>query len=114
MYRTGRRLDGDVVRCFFRWERRAGTPVRAGFSVSAKTFNAVGRNRTRRVMRASFAAVRPALVAACGNPPGALTLLFVYRGARRAGSGRPDAAKIRDDIARMCGSLCATVEKERM
>jgi len=113
MYRTGRRLDGDVVRCFFRWERGAGTPVRAGFSVSAKVFNAVRRNRARRVMRASFAGGAAALEAARGDSSRSLTLLFVYRGKTGAAAGRPDAAQIRQDIARMCTTLCATMEKER-
>jgi len=113
MYRTGRRLDGDVVRCFFRWERGAGTPVRAGFSVSAKLFNAVRRNRARRVMRASFDAGREGLARARGDAPRALTLLFVYRGRPGVPAGVPDAARIREDIARMCRTLCATMEKEQ-
>jgi len=114
MYRTGRRLDGDVVRCFFRWEHGAGTPVRAGFSVSAKLFNAVRRNRARRVMRSSFAAERGALLEARGDAARALTLLFVYRGRRGLASGPPDAGGIREDIARMCTTLRATMEKERL
>jgi len=114
MYRTGRRLDGDVVRCFFRWERGAGTPVRAGFSVSAKLFNAVRRNRARRVMRSSFVAERGALLEAHGDVTRVLTLLFVYRGRRGLSSGPPDAAGIRGDIARMCTTLRATMDKERL
>jgi len=113
MYRTGRRLDGDVVRCLYRWERGAGTPVRAGFSVSAKLFNAVRRNRARRVMRASFDAGREALAAARGDAHRALTLLFVYRGLQGTPAVGPDAARIREDIARICRTLCATMEKER-
>ena len=113
MYRTGRRLDGDVVRCFFRWERGAGTPVRAGFSVSAKLFNAVRRNRARRVMRSSFAAERRALLGVQEGAARALTVLFVYRGRRGVTAGPPDAAGIRGDIARMCTTLRATMEKER-
>jgi len=113
MYRTGRRLDGDVVRCFFLWNRGAGTPVRAGFSVSAKLMNAVRRNRARRVMRSSLDAALPALTAARGDAPGTLTLLFVYRGAAGGAAGGPDAPGIRRDIDRMCRTLSATMAKER-
>ena len=43
-----------MVRCFFRWEAGAGTLVRAGFSVSSRRYNAVRRNRAKRLMRAAY------------------------------------------------------------
>jgi len=101
------------MRCFFRWEIGAGTPVRAGFSISAKKYNAVKRNRARRLMRAAYDLEREALTRAAEKAGGALNVLFVYNGAGDAKPARAGFECVKGDMSSMCRKICAAAERER-
>jgi ribonuclease P protein component len=105
LYRDGSRLDGEVIRCFFRCEEGAGASVRAGFSVSGRLFGAVMRNRMKRLMRAAFDAERDVVD---GRPfEGRLTAVFVYRGSRAKPAERLKMQDVRQDMQRFCRTLAA-------
>jgi ribonuclease P protein component len=107
LYRSGRKIDGEVLRCFFRWESGAGTRVRAGFSISAKRFNAVRRNRAKRIMRAAYDRERETLTGAAVKAGGALNLLFVYSGENDPGARRFEFERVRGDMNELCRKVCA-------
>jgi len=113
LYRSGRRFDGEVLRCFFRWEIGAGTPVRAGFSISAKKYNAVKRNRARRLMRAAFDLEREGLTGVAEKAGGALSVLFVYGGGKEMEQVRFVFESIRGDMNSICRKICTAAGRER-
>jgi ribonuclease P protein component len=113
LYRSGRRFDGEVLRCFFRWESGAGTPVRAGFSISAKKYNAVKRNRAKRLMRAAFDLEREEVARAAGRAGGALSVLFVYNGGKDETQARFVFESVREDMSSICRKICAVAGRER-
>lgn len=112
LYRSGRKLDGEVLRCFFRWEIGAGTPVRAGFSISAKKYNAVKRNRARRLMRAAYDLERDGLAGAAEKTGGVLSLLFVYVGGKEIKTARFVFESVRGDMSSICRKICAAAVRE--
>jgi ribonuclease P protein component len=112
LYRSGRRFDGEVLRCFFQWESGAGTPVRAGFSISAKKYNAVKRNRARRLMRAAYEQEREGLAGASGKAGIVLSVLFVYNGGKDLKSARFGFESVRRDMSAICRKICAGAGRE--
>jgi ribonuclease P protein component len=113
LYRSGRKIDGEVLRCFFRWESGAGTPVRAGFSISAKKYNAVKRNRARRLMRAAFDLEREGLAGVAEKTGGALSLLFVYDGGKEMNQARLVFESVRREMSSICRKICIAAGRER-
>jgi ribonuclease P protein component len=112
LFRSGRKFDGEVLRCFFRWESGAGTPVRAGFSISAKKYNAVKRNRARRLMRAAFDPERENLARVAEKAGSALNLLFVYTGGKDVKPAGFVFESVRGDMSSICRKICAAAGRE--
>jgi ribonuclease P protein component len=100
LFERGSKLDSGLVRCFFRFDQGAGTPLRAGFSVSSRTFNAVKRNRIRRLMRVAFDS--EAEILRSGAVGGELKLVFVFRGREGFPVGKLRLADLRNDIGAVC------------
>jgi len=113
LYRYGRRIDGEVLRCFFRWETGAGTLVRAGFSISAKRYNAVKRNRAKRLMRAAFDLERAPLTGAAETAGKPLSVLFVYSGAGKPAPEHFTLEPIRTDLGSLCRKVSSLAGRER-
>ena len=112
LYRSGRRIDGEVLRCFFRWETGAGTLVRAGFSISAKRYNAVKRNRAKRLMRAAFDLERARWLRTAEAAGRRLSVLFVYSGTREATPEHFTLEPIRMDLGSLCRKVSALAARE--
>jgi ribonuclease P protein component len=111
LYREGFRLEGKVIRCFFRCEEGAGASVRAGFSVSGRQCGAVMRNRLKRLMRAAFDAEKS--VIGTRVPQGRITALFVYRGSQTKPADRLHLQDIRPDMEQFCRALAAAKQGHR-
>jgi ribonuclease P protein component len=110
--RYGKRFDGEVLRCFCRWEIGAGTLVRAGFSVSARAYNAVRRNRARRLMRAAFDREHEGLACAADKAGRGLSLLFVY-GGKHGREEQFSFTRVSGDMNSLCRKVIAVAEKQR-
>ena len=87
--------------------------MRAGFSVSAKTYNAVKKNRAKRLMRAAYEQERKDLADAAGKAGGALSVLFIYKGGKDVSSGPVVFERVRGDMSSICRKLCVAGERER-
>jgi len=106
LYESGRSLQGELLRCFVRIDTGAGTPIRAGFSVSSRSFNAVRRNRVRRILRAAFDAERANLTRAAVNAERRISMLVVYRGRSGLPVERLQLADVRSDMAAFSRKIC--------
>ena len=104
---SGKKIEGELLRCVFCVDRGAGTRVRAGFSVSRKVGGAVMRNRVRRLMRVAYDAesgrLRAAPVAA------ALDIVFVYKGRKGVPAGRLTLPRLQGDMAALCERCAASL-----
>lgn len=107
LFEQGTKLDSGLLRCFFRYERGAGTPLRAGFSVSSRAFNAVKRNRIRRLMRAAFDAEAPVLRSAAGS--GTISIVVVFRGRPGPRVERLALAAVQSDMRTLCLQCTARI-----
>jgi len=110
LFEQGTKLDSGLLRCFFRYERGAGTPLRAGFSVSSRTFTAVKRNRIRRLMRAAFDAEAASLRSAAGS--GTISMVIMFRGRPGYRVERLPLAAVQDDMRALCRQCAARVSAE--
>ena len=113
LYRSGRKVDGEVVRCFFRWETGAGTRVRAGFSVSARRYNAVRRNRAKRLMRAAYDRERDMLAGAAETAGDSLNVLFIYNGGKGTRQAPFRFDRVSMDMNSLCRKVCAAAVRGR-
>jgi ribonuclease P protein component len=105
---TGERIEGELLRCFFRLERRAGTRVRAGFSISStRTRSAVKRNRVKRLMRAAFDAEGGRLRSSVVD--GSLAIVFVFKGRKGTAVERLGLGPVQSDMASLCRRCAATL-----
>lgn len=100
LFERGAKLDSGLVRCFFQFDQGAGTPLRAGFSVSSRVFNAVKRNRIRRLMRVAFDS--EAEILRSGAAAGGLRLVFIFRGREGFPVGKLRLADLRIDMRALC------------
>jgi ribonuclease P protein component len=114
LYRSGRKVDGEVVRCFFRWGTGAGTRVRAGFSVSARRYNAVRRNRAKRLLRAAYDRERGALAGAAEIAGDSLNVLFVYSGGKDTPGTPFRFDRVSMDMNSLCKKVCAAAGRRRI
>ena len=99
------RLEGDLLRLFFRSVRGAGTQVRAGFSVSARFFNAVSRNRIRRLLRSAFEVEGPRVQARAEVFGCTLELLFVYKGSKSLLPNRVRLSDVLEEMSALCSKI---------
>jgi len=99
------RLEGDLLRLFFRSVRGAGTQVRAGFSVSARLFNAVSRNRVRRLLRRAFEVEGPKVKARAEASGCDLEMLFVYKGSPSLLPNRMRLSDVLQEMAELCSRI---------
>jgi ribonuclease P protein component len=105
VFSLGRRIDGDLLQCFF--IAQPGEGIAAGFAVSSKRFNAVRRNRLRRLMRVAFARERSVLVPPLGRNRMSASIVFVFRPAKNVVGARLRLEPVQKDIAAICGKIAA-------
>ncbi|MEW6510403.1 MAG: ribonuclease P protein component [Bacteroidota bacterium] len=107
VYEEGIRIEGEILRCFARYEQGNGRALLAGFSVPAKRFNAVRRNRLRRLMRAAFDTESEVLQAAAAG--GRLSVVFVFKGRQGIAAERLGVAQVSKDMESLCRRCVATL-----
>ena len=108
LYVSSQRLDAELVRCFFILQHTKGhVPLRAGFAVPSKAYNAVRRNRLRRLMREAFASERESIVSALQGSQTSAVLLFAFRGGQGIRIDRLMLHHVHADIAMLCRAVAA-------
>ena len=110
LYASGRRADGELIRCLFLLENASTAELLTGFAVPRGTCSAVRRNRLRRLMREAFRQEREALRAALHASHCSARILFVYRGKRDLPVERVTFSAVRGDVANLCRAMMSKLE----
>ena len=110
LYASGRRADGELIRCLFLLENASAVELLAGFAVPRRTCNAARRNRLRRLMREAFRQEREALRASLQDSRCSARILFVYRGKRDIPVDRVKFLAVRGDVAKLCRAVMSKLE----
>jgi ribonuclease P protein component len=110
LYASGRRADGEFIRCVYLLEEAAPGELRAGFAIPRRTCNAVRRNRLRRRMREAFRPERERLRSAVRVAGCSAFVLFVFKGKRDVPVERIPFPPIQRDIANFCSLLVSRLE----
>lgn len=113
LYASGRRVDGELIRCLFLLENVPGPALLTGFAVSRRTCNAVRRNRLRRLMREAYRRERDILWSALQTSRCSASVLFVFKGKRDLPVERVTFSLVHRDIARLCRGLASKPELRR-
>ena len=102
----GGQIEGKFLRCYYLLSEESETPLRVGFAVSSRVFNAVRRNRIKRMLREAFRLVYGDLPRGydfvCVPRVGAVGTLSEYQEAirtlasRAAAGWRPRRGQIED------------------
>ena len=89
----GARIDGRLLSCFCLSGHSGQGGIKVGFTVPARKYNSVQRNRLKRIMRAGFVEARPILQGA------RCELVLFYKGSPELHVNRVRLVHIVDDIA---------------
>ena len=110
LYASGRRADGELIRCLFLLEKASTAELLTGFAVPRRTCNAARRNRLRRLMREAFRQEREALRAALQASQCSARILFVFRGKRDLPVERMKLSSVRKDMGSLCRAVMSKLE----
>lgn len=80
-----------------------------GYAVSSRLYNAVRRNRVKRLMRAAFAGEAGALASALAGSGSSVRLLFVFKGGKGVDVDRLKLLRVQKDIVGLSRTVAARV-----
>ena len=101
----GRKIGGALTVCVYLVDRAEKAALRVGFAVSSRQFNAVRRNRVRRLMREAVRHECTPLYAALTQLRVSADLVMVFRPRPNLDVHRLTLAPFRSDVADVLGRL---------
>ncbi len=101
----GRKIGGALTLCVYLLERTEKAALHVGFAVSSKQFNAVRRNRVRRLMREAVRFECAPLCVALSQHSVSADLVFIFRPRPNIDVQRLSLASLRADVADVFGRL---------
>jgi ribonuclease P protein component len=114
VFALGHRLEGSLVRAVLLVERPSDAGVRIGYSISSRRYNAVTRNRLRRLMREAVIRELPVLASSVCREGCAVSVVFVWRSSPSVDVRRLGHQPVASDVSRLCNQvvkLCSKVQR---
>jgi len=105
MYTRGRRLDAELVRCIYLFVPEASPSAQVAFTAPSHVFNAVRRNRLKRLMREAFAREWHALQEDLEHASVSASLLFIFKAKKGSQGIRPTLQLVHKSVASLCTTL---------
>jgi ribonuclease P protein component len=105
----GRKIGGALTLCVYLIERTERAALHVGYAVSSKRFNAVRRNRVRRLMREAVRFESVQLCRVLAELSFSADLVFIFRPRPDVDTQRLSLAPMRADIADVLGRLAARI-----
>jgi ribonuclease P protein component len=105
----GRRIEGVLLRCSFTACPDPAVPLRVGFRVSAKRYNAVRRNRIKRLLREAVRLSAGALSRRLEETRTGVSLVVTFKGSEDLPIARLKLCHIRTDVEMFCAKIAATL-----
>ena len=108
----GERIEGKFLKCHYLLSDEIGVPLRVGFAVSSRTFNAVRRNRIKRLLREAVTKVKKvvedALIAARRHA----LAVFLFKGSTSIPVGRIKLHTLEPDVATLCRTMATKLQSD--
>jgi len=105
----GQRFEGVLLRCFILKDPTVSAGIRFGFVVPSRKFNAVMRNRLKRLMRESVAGQWPAWVGTLVRAGKGLDVVVFYKGSGTRLSRRVQLRDVDLDLERIRSNAAAVL-----
>ena len=109
----GERIEGKLLRCHYLLSDEAGPPLRVGFAVSSRTFNAVRRNRIKRLLRDAVTTekrvVEHALVAAHRHA----SAVLLFKGGKSNRVERMKVYMLQPEVAALFRTLALKLQSDQ-
>ena len=105
VFLSGKRTDGQFVRCYSLWHTGAEVGVSTGVAVLDRSLNAVRRNHVKRRMRDALRNVSGRLEKLAVARNTSLHIVVAYRGIRSLDARRVTCSMIHDDLAMVCSKI---------
>lgn len=94
-----------MLRCMVVLEPASNPEMNVGYAVSRRAYNAVWRNRLRRLMREGFALQQESLEDALRQRGLSASIVFAFKPLPQSCVRRLKLLPVRDDIATLCSQL---------
>ena len=108
----GGQIEGKFLRCYYLLSEEGEAPLRVGFAVSSRVFNAVRRNRIKRLLREAVAReiqeVENALSAAGRHA----SAVFFFKGSKSIPPTRLKVHTIQPDVSALCRMLASKLQSD--
>jgi ribonuclease P protein component len=104
---SGTRIDGAFLRCSFRLGELEDAPLCVGFQVSAKKYNAVRRNRLKRLMREGFRHAQMPLNELLRQRQRGVSVVVMFKGNKEVPAERTRLHHLQKDMEKFCRAIAA-------
>ena len=109
----GRRVEGKLLRCYYLTYEDGDPPLQVGYVVSSGRYNAVRRNRIKRLLRAAVAVEGPFLKEYLARKRKRLSLILYFKGGAKHEVERLKLRAIQEEVAAMCHAVIVQLEPKK-
>jgi ribonuclease P protein component len=109
----GKRLNSRLLHCKYVIHKEAESPLQVAFKVPARHFNAVRRNRLKRLMREGFSKERAVLDVALANRNARVAMFFTFNDSDGIFVERLKLQDVQPDVRELCRAIASKLNEAR-